>query len=55
MSSQREQSSLGRGFEEETDDFHLPAQRNCAECVPQVIETEVALKCILGIYYKAKT
>lgn len=55
MSSQREQSSLGRGFEEEKDDFHLPAQRNCTECVPQVMETGVALKYILGIYYKTKT
>lgn len=48
-------TGLGRGFEEEQDDFHLPAQRNCAECVPQVVETGVAQKCISGIYYKANT
>lgn len=52
MSGQREQSSLGRGFEEEKDDFHLSPQRNCRECVPQVMETGMVQKCILAVYYK---
>lgn len=55
MSGQKEQSSVGREFEEEKDDFHLPAQRNCTECVPQVMGTGVAQKCTLGIHYKANT